>query len=152
MTIEEACDKAVAEGYHVHCLASIATYYSGANHECSVWTRTDNHSSFVVPMEGTFLDPLFWQALGRALGWEQALRTVHAVDHGRPTVVTRTEHSWLAQWHRFIDALAEGHTAEAFFARLDSPVPAHARGAKERWPSVRGGTQRGKTPRTQKYA
>ena len=143
MTIQEACDKAVAEGYHSKSLHGMDTYYSGANRECSVWTRTDNHSSFVVPMEGTFLDPLFWQALGRALRWDQARRSVHAVEHGRPTRVTRAGHQWLAHWHRFIDALAEGHTAEAFFARLASPIPAHARGAQERWPSVRGGTPRG---------
>jgi hypothetical protein len=148
MTVQEACDKAVAEGYHVHCLAGVETYYSGANHEFSVWTRTDNHSSLVVPMEGTFLDPLFWQALGRALGWDQAMRTVHAVENGRPTVVTRTGHYWLSHWHRFIDDLAEGKTAESFFARLASPVPDHALGDKDGWPSVRGGTQRGKQPLT----
>jgi len=36
MTIHDACNKAVAEG--------------------------DHRSALVIPMEGTFLDPLFWQA------------------------------------------------------------------------------------------
>jgi len=126
MTIQEACDQAVAEGYHSQSLHGIDTYYSGANRECSVWTRTDNRSSFVVPMEATFLDPLFWQALGRALGWEQAMRTVHAVENGRPTVVTSTGHHWRSHWHRFIDHLAEGKEAEAFFASLASPVLDHS--------------------------
>jgi len=152
MTIEEALHKAVAEGYHSKSLHGVDTYYSGANHECSVWTRPDNHSSFVVPLEGTFLDPLFWQALGRALGWDQAIGTVHAVENGRPTVITRAGHQWLAHWHRFIDDLAEGKTTESFFARLASPVPEHARGEQERWPSVGGGTQRGKQPLTQHSA
>ena len=30
MTIQEACDKAVAAGYHVHCLAGVDIAYSGA--------------------------------------------------------------------------------------------------------------------------
>ena len=128
MTIQEACDKAVAEGYHSQSLHGLDTYYSGANRECSVWTRTDNHSSFVVPMEGTFLDPLFWQALGRALAWDQAMMTGHAMENGRPTRVTRAGHHWLAHWHRFIDDLAEGKTAASFFARLASPVPEHSLG------------------------
>jgi len=123
MTIQEACAKAVAEGYHSISLHGVETYYSGANSEFSVWTRTDNHSSLVVPMEATFLDPLFWQALGRALGWDHAMTTVHAVENGRPTIVTRAGHHWLSHWHRFIDDLAEGKTAESFFESLSSPVP-----------------------------
>jgi len=144
MTIDEALHKAVAEGYHSQSLHGVETSYSGANREFSVWTRTDNHSSFVVPTEGTFLDPLFWQALGRALGWDQAMRTVHAVENGRPTIVTRAGHHWLSHWHRFIDDLAEGKTAESFFASLASPVPDHSLGDKDGWPSLRSGTQRGK--------
>jgi len=62
MTIQDACAKAVAEGYYSQRLHGIDTYYSRANRALSVWTRADNHSSLVVPMEGTFLDPLFWQA------------------------------------------------------------------------------------------
>ena len=31
-------------------------------------------------MAETFLDPHFWLALGCALGWEQAVRTVHVVE------------------------------------------------------------------------
>src|SRR5438445_11980980 len=72
MTIDEAIINAVKEGYHVRVFDGIKMYYSGANTEWSVWTRTDNDSSFMVPVEAIFLDPLFWQALGRALRWDRA--------------------------------------------------------------------------------
>jgi hypothetical protein len=56
MTIEEALHKAVAEGYHTQSFDGIEMYYSGANNEYSVWTRKDNHSSFMEFVEKTFLD------------------------------------------------------------------------------------------------
>ena len=66
MTIQEAVNTAVEGGYHIHGSDGVATVYTGANSEYSAWTRTDNHSSFLIPVEETFLDPAFWQALGRA--------------------------------------------------------------------------------------
>jgi hypothetical protein len=69
----------------------------------------------------TFLDPHFWYALGRGLGWEPAVRTVHAVENGRATLVTRTGHHWVSCWHHFIDCLVEGKTAEDFFASVPCP-------------------------------
>jgi hypothetical protein len=74
-------------------------------------------------VEKTFLDPLFWLALGRALGWDTEVLTVHEVENGRPTVVTRTGQHWLYHWHRFIDHLAEGKTAASFFESFSTPVP-----------------------------
>jgi hypothetical protein len=44
------------------------------------------------------LDPSFWQALGKAKGWN--IGTVEI------------------NWHRLIDHLAEGKDAESFFAAL----------------------------------
>jgi hypothetical protein len=118
MTIQEALHKAIAGGYHIDGSDGIATSYEGASNEYSAWTRTDNESTFVVAVAETFLDPAFWQALGKGLEWEQDLRTVHAVENGRATIVTRAGHHWLSQWHRFIDHLAEGHPPAAFFERL----------------------------------
>jgi len=95
--------------------------YVDANSEYSVWTRKDNGSSFIVPVAETFLDPQFWLALGGALEWDQAVRTVHTVEKGRPTIVTRAGQHWLAHWHRFIDHLAAGKSPEAFFDTLLLP-------------------------------
>ena len=72
MTIEEAMNKAIEGGYHIYGSDGMDTEYEGASSEYSVWTRKDNESSFIVLTEKTFLDPPFWQALGRALGWHEA--------------------------------------------------------------------------------
>jgi hypothetical protein len=118
MMIQEAMNKAVEGGYHINGSDGMATYYEGANSECSLWTRKDNESSFIVPVEETFLDPAFWQALGHALGWDQTVLKLPAVAHDRPTMVTRAGHKWRSYWHRFIDHLAEGHSPASFFASL----------------------------------
>jgi len=68
MTVQEALNKAVEGGYHIYGSDGMDTYYEGANSDYSAWTRKDNESSFIIPTEETFLDPRFWQALGRALG------------------------------------------------------------------------------------
>jgi hypothetical protein len=120
MTIQEALNKAVDGGFHVNGADGADTDYSGANSEFSAWTRKDNDSSFIVPVEEMFLDPLFWQALGRALGWDHPISTVQEVDNGRLTMVTRTGQYWLSHWHCFLDFLAAGKTPEHFFAQFDA--------------------------------
>jgi hypothetical protein len=82
MTIQEALDKATEGGYHVQGSDGMDTYYEGASNEYSAWTRKDNESSFVVPVEETFLDPTFWQALGSALGWSEACDLAISCIHG----------------------------------------------------------------------
>jgi hypothetical protein len=96
------------------------TYYEGANSEYSVWTRKDNESSFIVLTEKTFLDPQFWQALGRALGWNKACDLAITCVHGHDECRQYHGYSWMFQWHRFIQILADGNTPEAFFAHLTS--------------------------------
>jgi len=118
VTIADALTKATEGGYHINGLDNMATDYAGATSDGSAWTRTDNASTFMIAVEATFMDPHFWQALGQALGWDQTMMTMHTVENGRPTVVTRTGQHWLAQWHRFIDHLAEGKTPDAFFDTL----------------------------------
>jgi len=120
MTINEAIISAVKEGYHVSSFVGIDMYYSGADTEWSVWTRRDNESSYMARVEESFLDPKFWRALGRALGWDRAVKTLHVVDNGRPTIITSTGQSWLSHWHSFLDFLAEGKTPADFFAQLDA--------------------------------
>ena len=62
--------------------------------------------SFSISVNEIFLEPLFWQSLGKAMGWRQ------------------DEDQWgeraecVIHWHRFIDHLAEGKDAESFFEGL----------------------------------
>jgi len=53
--------------------------------------------------EIAFADPLFWQSLGKAMGWPSN---------------PMSWKGWKNQWHDFIDHLAEGKTAEEFFEKL----------------------------------
>jgi hypothetical protein len=118
MTIQEAINQAVEEGYHIYGSDGMDTEYDGANSEYSVWTRKDNESSFIVLTEKTFLDPQFWQALGRALGWYEACDLAITCVHGHEACRQCHGYDWMYQWHCFIQALADGNTPDTFFAHL----------------------------------
>jgi hypothetical protein len=121
MTIQEAVNAAVAGGYHIHGSDGIATVYTGASREYSAWTRTDNHSSFMVPVQETFLDLAFWRALGRALGWEETCELAIICVHGHEECCHCHGSYWMYQWHCFIQHIANGQTPDAFFASLPYP-------------------------------
>jgi hypothetical protein len=120
MTVQEAIDKAVEGGYHIYGSDGMDTDYEGANSEYSAWTRKDNASSFMVPMEETFLDPKFWQALGHALGWGETCDLAITCVHGHEECHRCRGYYWMLQWHCFIQALADVNTPDAFFASLPS--------------------------------
>lgn len=56
------------------------------------------------------LDPHFWQALGKAEGWEY--------QHDENT----NYKDWRIVWHSFIDHLASGGDADSFFTSLTKQV------------------------------
>jgi hypothetical protein len=120
MTIQEAMNKAVEGGYHIHGSDGTETDYEGTNGAFSLWTRTDNASSFMIPMEETYLDPRFWQALGRALGWSEVCDLAITCVHGEEECQRCRGYYWMYQWHCFIQAIADGRTPAAFFAQLPS--------------------------------
>jgi hypothetical protein len=123
MTIQEAMNKAIEGGYHIDGSDSIATLYIGANDEYSAWTRIDNDSSFLVPVEETLLDPQFWQALGRTLGWDEVCDLTITCVHGEEECQRCRGYYWMYQWHCCIQALAHGNTLDAFFASVPLPAP-----------------------------
>ena len=125
MTIAEALSKAVAGGYHIHGSDGMATTYAGASRKFTAWTRHDNDSSFLVPVEETFLDPRFWQALGCALGWQDSCALSISCEQGHKECRRCHGAYWMYQWHCFIQAIADGQTPEVFFANLPlSSTPA----------------------------
>ena len=113
MTIEEVLKKATEGGYHRHGSEGMHSDSAGANSACSPWTRNDNDPICVADVQEPLLDPHFWRALGLALGW-------HAGVDKKCLIYDQW---WRQPWHRFIDHLADGHTPEAFFARV--PCPQH---------------------------
>jgi hypothetical protein len=58
-----------------------------------------------------FLDPQFWQCLGKAMGWD---KEVPMGAEGGYVIVQ----GWHFQWRKFFDHLAEGGTPESFFKNL----------------------------------
>ena len=122
MTIAEALQKATKGGYHIRGSDGMDTDYEGATSDFSAWTRKDNASTFLVAVEETFLDPRFWQALGRALGWSEVCDLVIICVHGEEECQRCRGYYWMFQWHCFIQAIANGNTPEAFFARLTSSL------------------------------
>jgi hypothetical protein len=57
------------------------------------------HAFRTIHVDDFFLDPEFWGALGRTLGWQH-------------------ERVWRGQWQCFIDHLAQGNTPDSFFTNL----------------------------------
>jgi hypothetical protein len=123
MTVQEVMKKAVEGGYHIESSDGVDIAYSGANDEYSAWTRTDTESSFLVPVEETLLDPRFWQALGRTLGWGEVCDLAIICVHGEAECQRYRGYYWMFQWLRFIQALAQGNTLDAFFASVPLPAP-----------------------------
>lgn len=119
MTIEQAIQKAIEGGWEYN----IPIYWRRRN--IAVENGYDD-----FPLSSIFDDPLFWQSLGKDMGWESGdgiygvcsitrkkckLNPVFLADclcHKEATV------RWDTEWHRFIDTLAEGGTAESFFKDL----------------------------------
>lgn len=67
------------------------------------------------------LDPLFWQTLGKAKGWntyKTHTGSGYPMSAGDPPSWKRYKPEWLYNQHRFIDHLAEKKSAEEFFATL----------------------------------
>ena len=96
MTIEQAIEKAVKAGWNMR------------RHE---YVKQQNEEG--VPREVIFLDPTFWQSLGRAMRWEYTKKDISGEFD---FIVGKDE--WRMQWHRFIDHLADNKTAEEFFKIL----------------------------------
>lgn len=71
-----------------------------------------------VTAEKMFLDPLFWQALGKDL-WDKEGFCDYIDEQGFGMIRGVYDISvWTSQWHRFIDHLAEGKPANDFFKHL----------------------------------
>jgi hypothetical protein len=120
MTIKEAIEKAVKGGYHLDGSDGMGIYDEGAHRDFSAGTRTENASTCMVAVKATLLDPQFWQALGKALEWNAVSNLASICVHGEEECQTCRSSYWRYQWHCFLQALVDGHTPEAFFARLAS--------------------------------
>lgn len=90
-----------------------------------------------------FLDPAFWQALGKARGWGTEMTLIDEPGHPKEwlyyayctkcheEIIDQEDgcanccdvddaymEAWVMHWHRFIDHIAGGANAESFFKAL----------------------------------
>lgn len=114
MNIEEAIKKAVEGGYDTTNATGIT------------WSKLfpDDYETFQADI---LLDPSFWRSLGKALEWKLTCpdRCVGGLGALRGNMYisctscgNKGIEGWSYQWHRFIDHLAEGKSAESFFQNL----------------------------------
>ena len=93
MTITETIQKAIEGGWENGIIWGTATKYVSKKN-----------------LSAAFLDPLFWQSLGKAMGWGGIGTADIPQSHYTP--------GWIRYWHRLIDFLASGGTIEDFFKDL----------------------------------
>lgn len=102
MTVEQAIEKAIEGGL----VENTQWKLKSANRYWVIWVDGAG-ADITIPLEKYLLDPLFWQSLGKALGWK-----IENSSH-QPYGI-----GWIYYWHRFVDFLAEGKSAEDFFKEL----------------------------------
>lgn len=83
----------------------------------------------LTALSGIFLlDPLFWQFLGKSMGWPEN-RPEYLCPSCRTIGIGKTNHmsdcsikdrhtTWRINWHRFIDHLISGGNIDEFFEKL----------------------------------
>jgi hypothetical protein len=113
MIIQEAIKKAIEGGWRAG---------TWKNYDCEVKSCCldciDRETGAVIErsqFEVIFLDSSFWQSLGNALGWKNREYDMSTVGRGAAHV---QQFKWKSKWHRFIDHLADGKSAESFFVTL----------------------------------
>ena len=98
MTISETIQKAKEGGYNFSPIAAMVELSGEGLIKISV------------------LDPLFWQSLGKAMGWKDK----HCLAHPKEKVgcCGFCFHQWKNYWHEFIDHLSSGKDISSFFENL----------------------------------
>lgn len=74
--------------------------------------------SYKALLMESVLDPLFWQALGKSLGWNQIPATLDNEKIMFPKNPNKNANYYIFYWHRFIDHLIAGKSAESYFEEL----------------------------------
>jgi hypothetical protein len=69
-------------------------------------TKAGYHPSRIKNVESLLLDPSFWKALGKSMGWD------------REDTCVEMEKFWLRKWIELMRHLAEGGTIESYFEKL----------------------------------
>lgn len=110
MTIEQAIEKAIEGGFNDD---AIFTEPLVLHRRFGVETAAKMTRAYIFSL------PLFWQSLGKAMGWSESPQAHRGLYHKDAYGYHQwTEPQYIAEMHRFIDHLAEGKDAESFFETL----------------------------------
>ncbi len=101
--MEQAIKKAIEGGYK----APFGKPYKTKHYATQAGGLNLTAISQDLNIPTVLLDPLFWQCLGKALGWFEAYPEREIVKS-----------QYLIEWHRFIDHVAEGKDVDSFFKEL----------------------------------
>jgi hypothetical protein len=105
---EQAIKKAIEGGFDVRWNPAF-----GAAEEVS-----KDGNGTILHNQQVFLDPSFWQSLGKTLGWNGRWMVQIFTDHDDQSATVEGAGRWKYEWHRFIDHLAEGKDVENYFESL----------------------------------
>ena len=106
MTIQQAIEKAIEGGFNDDAIFAKPLV---------LHRRFGVEIAAKVTRAYIFSLPLFWQSLGKAMRWENESECPLACCGG---ICPIDIPMWQSQWHRFIDKLSNGVTAEQFFEEL----------------------------------
>ena len=131
MKIHEAIEKAIEGGYGVLVRPYIKPLVLDVSKmEAETWRNVLDFIESNHLEEKIFLDPLFWQAMGKAMGWGGKTGEHFEQEKFKNGKVKskcsscgdrwpyRGNFCWLYHWHCLIDWLAEGKSVESFFEEL----------------------------------
>lgn len=108
MTTQQAIEKAIEGGWNKEYKVSHHGEFG------DVLLVHGMRSKALIEAE-ILLDPFFWQALGKSMGWkEEYYIQPKLLDDSK--VKIRAE--YIDVWHRFIDHLAEGKDIKSYFESL----------------------------------
>jgi hypothetical protein len=129
MNLDEAFKISMENGWTTfkgHKIDSVRLLNSGDKRLAEVIEEHEGRSSSSTTFsyDEFFLDPLFWQSLGKGSKWEDELCSQCGkspekhIPRSRACPGAGTIPHWLSCWHSFIDAVAHGRTPEEFFRKL----------------------------------
>ena len=119
MNLHEAVKIAIENGWTMFKghKVDLVRFMAGDKRLAEVVEEHEGRASSLITFsyDEFFLDPLFWQSLGKGLGWEG---TVEVEIPDFPLTPALKAIQWKVHWHHFIDAIADGRTPEEFFREL----------------------------------
>ena len=132
MTIQQAIQKAIEGGWRPKefpleeksddILVQVATEKELEENDDLIYPIM--FSNLEYPEEGYYystdmphiiIDPLFWQALGKSMGWKYAGQ--YTQEWSNMKVCSFDE--WVYKWHLMVEHLADGGTIESYFEQLN---------------------------------